>query len=243
MLDFEIHWDKYEYGDKHIHGEYKPIPASKMLPDWFKKLDPTSEKNNNMTTAKRCRGIYDILASGYMFLWPFDAEIIKDQNGRLTVINARNKGNDKFHPHDFFQVEGYPDINLEFQAHGIQKVTTPYRIQTPPGTSILVKQPPYRPELRTEIMEGIIDTDGYYGEFNILFIIKKLNFNRNIIIKAGTPLAQIIPFVRGEWNIQYGNIDKDKKIIFDDMAEDIDKFYQKNIWDKKIYKEKSINND
>lgn len=236
MLDFEIHWDQHKYGDKHIYGEYKPIPTSKILPDWFKKLNSESEKNNNASTAKRCRGIYDILASGYMFLWPFDAEIIKDNNGRLTIVNARSKGSNQFSPHPHFQVEGYPDVSLEFQSDGIQKVITPYRIKTPPGTSVLVKQPSYRPELRTEVMEGIIDTDGYYGDFNILFLIKKINFNRNIIIKAGTPLAQIIPFIRGEWNLKYGPINRDEQIIFDDMATNIEKFYQKNIWDKKIYK-------
>jgi hypothetical protein len=238
MLDFEVHWENFKYGDDHIHGKYKPIPSSSILPDWFKRLEPEiSDGNNKGVTAKRCRGLYDIMASGYMVLWPFDAKISKDDNGRLMIYKARTGHAEEFHPHPHFQVEGYPDMRMENQTVGIQKLTTPYRIKTPEGTSILVKQPAYRPELRTEVMEGIIDSDSYYGDFNILFIIKEINTSRSVIIKAGTPLAQVIPFVRGDWQMKTDKVDEDKAHLFESLATNIDRFYQKEMWNRKVFKD------
>ena len=238
MLDFEVHWADFKYGDDHIHGKYKPVPASSMLPEWFKRLEPEiSEGHHKGSTAKRCRGLYDIMASGYFILWPFDAKIEKDDNGRLMIFKARTSSTEDFHPHPHFQIEGYPDMRMENQSAGIQKLTTPYRVVTPEGTSVLVKQPPYRPELRTEVMEGIIDTDKYYGDFNILFLIKDINTSRPVTIKAGTPLAQVIPFVRGEWQTKFDKIDEDKFHIFNATAQNIDRFYQKEMWEKKVFKD------
>lgn len=238
MLDFEVHWADFKYGNDHIHGKYKPVPASSMLPEWYKRLEgELIDGPNRGYTAKRCRGIYDIMASGYMILWPFDAKITRDDNGRLLIHKARTGHSEDFHPHPHFQVEGYPDMKIEGQSAGIQKLTTPYRVKTPEGTSVLVKQPSYMPELRTEIMEGIIDTDEYYGDFNILFIIKEIKTSRPVIINAGTPLAQVIPFVRGEWQMKTDEIDKDRLHLFNATATNIDRFYQKEMWTRKVFED------
>ncbi len=215
---------------------FKPVPAIEMLPDWYKRLPAEGEGHNHGLTAKTCRGVFDIMASGYIIKWPFDVRIEKDENGRLYCFKARTGETSDFDPHPPFQVEGYQDLLLESQKDGIQKLKSPYRINTPPGTSILVKQPAYRPELRTEVMEGIIDTDTYYGGFNVLFMIKKINTDRKVIIKSGTPLAQIFPFVREEWSLSYGSVEEDRKQINDDMAMNVDKFYQRYMWTRKVFK-------
>jgi hypothetical protein len=236
VLELEIHWEQFELGEKHHLDLFKPVPATEMLPDWFKRLDVESPPPMRGTTAKTCRGLYDSMASGYIFRWPFDVKIEKDEDGRLFCYKARTMEASDFAPHPHVQMDGYQDPILESQRDGVQKLKSPYRFKTPPGTSILVKQPAYRPELRTEAMEGIIDTDTFYGRFNILFMIKKTDSNRTINIKAGTPLAQIIPFVRGEWALKYGEIDKKQETIFEDMAGNIDKFYQRYQWDRKVFK-------
>lgn len=237
MLELEIHWDAQKYGDKHILGMYKPVPAIEMIPDWFKRLDTEGQPPFSGMTAKTCRGLFDIMTAGYIFRWPFDAKIDKAEDGRLRIYKSRDGSNHDFAPHPHFQLDGYPDLLLESQHAGIQKLKGPYKFKTPPGTSLLIKQPSYRPELRTEVMEGIVDTDGYYGDFNILFMIKNINSDRKINIKAGTPLAQIIPFVRGEWEIKYDTVNSDEAAVFDDMANNIDKFYQKHLWERKIFKD------
>lgn len=236
MLELQVHWDNYELGDKYYLDMFKPVPAIEMLPDWFKRLPTEGGDHGHGLTAKTCRGLFDIMASGYIVRWPFDVRIEKDEEGRLFCYKARTGENSDFDPHPAFQVDGYPDLLLETQREGVQKLKSPYRISTPPGTSILVKQPAYRPELRTEVMEGIIDTDAYYGGFNILFMIKKVDTDRKVVIKSGTPLAQIIPYVREEWAISYGEIDEKKRQINDDMANNIEKFYQRYLWNRKVFK-------
>lgn len=236
LLEIQVQWDAYDLGEDHHLNMFKPVPATEMLPDWFKRLDQDGSEHNHGITAKTCRGLFDIMAGGYIIKWPFDVRIEKDSNGKLFCYKARTGEIEDFNPHPHFQMEGYQDMLLESQKEGVQKLKSPYRIVTPPGTSIFVKQPAYRPELKTEVMEGIIDTDKFYGPFNILFMIKKVNTDRKVIIKAGTPLAQIFPFVRGEWNLTYGKVDESKKKIFEDMALNIDKFYQRYHWDRKVFK-------
>ena len=231
-----MHWKDFDLGEKHPFFLYKPIPAEKMLPDWFKRLE---SGDSIKKTAKTCKGLYDIIASGYLVLWPFDAKIEKNEEGKLIIFKSRTGTNEDFSPHPHYQIDGYPDQLLESQADGVQKLNSPYVLKSPPGTSILVKQPSYRPELRTEVMEGIIDTDQYYGDFNVLFMIKKTKSDRPISIKAGTPLAQIIPFVRGDWSIKYDSIDEKELEIFNAYAYNIDKFYQKHMWERKVFKDEA----
>lgn len=244
MLELQIHWEDFDLGEEHYLHMFKPVPAVEMLPEWFKRLDSESTKcehgQGHGPTAKTCRGIFDTMASGYIVRWPFDVRIEKDENGRLFCYKSRDGGQQDFNPHPHFQMDGYPDLLLESQRDGVQKLKAPYRIQSPEGTSILVKQPAYMPELKTEAMEGIIDTDKYYGTFNILFMIKKIETNRKVSIKAGTPLAQIIPFVRGEWSLSYGKIDENRKKITDDMANNLDKFYQRYQWNRKVFKGETV---
>lgn len=239
MLDFEVHYEASDSDDLHLHNMFKPVLAQTMLPEWFKKLESTDD--DGRLTGKSCRGIFDIMASGYMFVWPFDAEIYKDERGKLAIRNSRSLMTNDFSPHPHYQLSGYPDLNLQNQAVGVQKLLTPYRIKTPPGTSLLMMQPAYRPDLRTEVAPGIIDTDVYYGTMNVLFTLKETNAKRTIKIKAGTPLAQIIPFVRGEWQIKYDKINNKKAEANDLMAGNIEKFYQKHMWERKVFKDETDN--
>lgn len=232
MLEIEVHCDAPS-DPLHPSILYKPYPASENIPTWFDRL---GIENHGSLTVKRCRGVADIINSGYLINWPFDATILKNNEDKLEIIRTRTMDRTPFHPHPSIQVEGYPDFNLHSQANGIDKITTPYRIVTPPGTSILVQQPPYRPELKVDVMPGIIDSDTFYGEFNVLFMIKDYSGDRKIKIKAGTPLAQIIPFVRGEWEIKYDKINPDKLSTSNALSENVDSFYTKYLWEKKVYK-------
>lgn len=237
MLDFEVHYDAVDADDLHIHKMFKPVPAVSVLPEWFKRLKTSDDQDQHFDTVKQCRGVWDILSMGYIYCWPFDAEIFKDDAGKLEIIKSRNHGQEDFHPHAHAQLEGYHDINFQNQAKGIQKLATPYRIKTPPGTSIMLINPPYRPDLKTTAMPGIIDTDTFYGGFNVLFTINEISGKRKVKIKSGTPLVQIIPFVRQEWQLKFDKVDDKKRDVVDLMAVNLQKFYQKYMWHRKVYKD------
>jgi hypothetical protein len=237
VLDFEVHYDAVDADDLNVYKMFKPVPAVSVLPDWFKRLKTSDDPEQDIDTVKQCRGVWDILSMGYMFLWNFDAEIFKNENGKLDIIKSRSKSVEDFQPHPPTQLSGYRDLNFESQAHGVQKVITPYRIKTPSGTSVMVIQPPYRPDLKTTIMPGIIDTDKFYGEFNILFTLNDIPSNRKIKIKAGTPLAQVIPFARQEWQLKFDKIDDNKKESAQLLSSNIQKFYQKLLWTRKVFRD------
>jgi hypothetical protein len=237
LLEFEVHHNHFGQDEMFISNLFKPVPAVSMLPEWFKRLATDDDQNQDFPTVKQCRGVWDILASGYYFLWPFDVEIFVNEMGKLDIVKTRNRADrHAFHPHPHSQLEGYNDITLEKQMSGVQKISTPYRVKTPPGTSVLVQQPPYRPELRTTVMPGIIDSDTYYGDFNILFTLNEMSGKRKIKIKSGTPLAHVIPYVRGEWELKFDNIDKEKDEMTQELARDVEKFYQKYLWHRKVFK-------
>ena len=216
---------------------FKPVPAVSVLPDWFKRLKTDDDQDQNYSTVKQCKGVWDILSMGYLFLWPFDVEIFKNENGRLDIVKSRTKSQDGFEPHPHIQLEGYQDINFQNQERGVQKILTPYILKTPEGTSTMMIQPPYRPELKTTIMPGIVDTDTFYGTFNILFTIKDISGKRKIKIRAGTPLAQVIPFRRDEWNLTFKPIDKEKRDTIAKMSDNLERFYQRHLWHRKVFKD------
>jgi hypothetical protein len=235
LLDFEVHYDAADADDFHIHKMFRPVPAVSVLPEWFKRLKTDDHQDQNFSTVKQCKGVWDILSMGYVFLWPFDVEIFKHENGKLDIVKSRTKSHDDFEPHPHIQLEGYQDINFQNQERGVQKVLTPYKIKTPEGTSIMVIQPPYRPDLKTTAMPGIIDSDTFYGDFNILFTINDISGKRKIKIRAGTPLAQIIPFKRDEWKLTFNKVDEDKRQVVDIMSNNIEKFYQRHMWHRKVF--------
>ena len=237
-MKFKICIDSYvhDLGPEHHINEYRPTPAEEHLPEWFKGLT----NNNNIMTAKTCRGLYDMMTSGYMVVWPFDVTITKDEHNKFFIKRTRDDNRDGlFNPHPHVQLGMYPDAAVSMQKFGVEKVVLPYKVKTSKNTSIMIIQPPYRPDLKTEIMPGVIDTDKFYTPLNILFTIKPFEYTKDIKIAAGTPLAQVIPFVRSAWGIEYGKVDPTLDQITQENVNNIDKYYQKKLWTRKLFKRKA----
>jgi hypothetical protein len=207
------------------------------LPTWFKELH-NLDVPPDFLTAQGCRGLYDMMTAGYMVVWPFDVTISKDENNKVFVkqVARGDMNREKFNPHPHLQLGHYQDANLSSQKFGVEKVNLPYKMRTSKGTSLMMIQPPYRPELKTEVMPGIIDTDKFYSPLNVLFTVKPIEFTKDIKISAGTPLAQLMPYVRSEWEIEYNQIDVRLDQITQENIDNIDRHYQKKLWTKKVFK-------
>ena len=106
-------------------------------------------------------------------------------------------------------------------------------IKTPKGYSCLYTHPLNRHDLPFTTLSGIIDTDSVIHEGHIPFFIKK-DFEG--VIKSGTPIIQVIPFKRENWQSL-----KNKDLI--PIAEkqamlsllNTHSWYKKNIWKTKKY--------
>ena len=91
-----------------------------------------------------------------------------------------------------------------------------WRIQTPPGYSCLLMEPINRnvEELPFRVLPRIIETDQETKEI-FISLVPRVDFP--IAIKHNTPLIQVIPFERTEWELKKGGFDAD-------LSKELDEF-------------------
>ncbi len=203
----------------------QPEPASKMIPQWWKDLPhylwgedkfsmqayrrdgKNGESSGNGVPnvgLKRCLPILDGLTAGYIIKSHCDIEFAyRDGANRnnttqeaffASSINPVTRwSTDQFKGYDI--PEGYSDQVYKWSGHWI--------IKTPPGYSTLFIHPVGYNSLPFKTIAGVVDTDKLETDVNPPFIIQK-DFEG--IIEAGTPIVQVIPFKRDEWEMEITHI-------------------------------------
>jgi len=197
-----------------------PVPASKCIPDWYKKstvfkpeevmFGSNNEVNVNL---KNCMPFLDALSAGYVQRTWCDIHIsLKDNQVEYRyslepeIMSARNKVS--------VNVIGF--YNVEF----IWK--TVWRAVLPKGYSLLITHPLNRLDLPFQTMTGFVDADHFYhtSTGNIPFFVKE-GFQG--IIPAGTPMFQMIPVKRDDWEMS--------KISFDlERVTKLEREIRKKFW-------------
>jgi hypothetical protein len=212
-----------------------PKPAKLYIPEWYKSIKPLKEnelKFNESTqisnlNVKNCVPYLDALSSGYIQeLW---TDILIEKNNEEIVfryatspapLSAREKISVKidqnFYPFEFV-----------WQRH--------WGVSLPKGYSMLVTQPLGRVDLPFQTMSAIVDADTFKfsGVGNIPFYIKKDFLG---IIPAGTPMYQIIPFKRDNWESSienYNGLETEKSER--NIKRHFLNSYKKQFWQKKTY--------
>jgi hypothetical protein len=189
---------------------YYPIPASKAVPDWYKTMpssysDETERLKFDSSTMKRCMPVFDALNIGYLILNYVDIQIEYDsENDKQLFYWAGDNYKDVVTFHPSFQTDGYK--NTQPSPHGAAKFLNPWGIKTPKGYSCLFTSPIHREDSGIKILEGVVDTDVYNVPVQFPFIVDKTFTG---LIPAGTPLVQVIPFKRDEFEM---SIEKPKEL-------------------------------
>ena len=198
-----------------VPEEYKPVPASRIIPDWYKNLESYigGEKRpdgNAMTTAtaKRCMPIFDAITGGYIISTHTDLWVSQRPDGPENKISPyyewANFGAISFHPKS--QLPEHPnDTGHEF---AYPKWNNTWAIQTPPGYSCLFISPLHR-ETPIIALPAIVDTDNYNAPVNFPFVLRDPKMDG--LIPAGTPIMQVIPFKRDEFQMEIGDSEDFKK--------------------------------
>jgi len=203
----------------------EPYPARKLIPDWYKALPPKLEKKDLLrnSTIKRCAPFLDAMTVGWIIPLAADVEIItnSDASGldykwifHKTMIENHNPDQISTSkcPH-----HSAPKPPLKFLNY--------IYIKMPPGYSALFVPPLNRPDPRFTCISGLVD-DGYMGTDDLSYINFPFFFNipsYTGIIKAGTPLVQLIPIKRDHV------LEQSRKIEFNKISKENKKKVEKTI--------------
>ncbi len=220
----------------------KPKPAIKFLPAWYKsmpkytdnskisKLSDTNPGSTN-TTLRLCSPFLDSLASGYIIELACDIEVTQTNE----TISARWRFEEEII--DAHPKRQAPDLPKAFEGRydDIFKFNNIYTIHTPKGYSTLFTHPLNRWDLPFRTFSGVVETDTFPNPvlFPFQFAFKE---EKTIIIEKGTPLVQLIPFKRNNWNSTFGEYNEleSNKARFA-LFSKIVRSYKSQWWIKKTY--------
>lgn len=224
----------------HVFQKIKndPKPATFYIPEWYKKTPqfinndiklPFVSSNSNLTV-KMCLPFLDALSCGYMITLPFDIGVTKNEPGFKFTWET-----DQLDFIDGHGPEQYPGLLIpdEFDKNAY-KFNTSHIIETPPGYSLIFTHPFNRVDLPFYTFTGIVDSDRFNQlPVNIPFLIKK-DFEG--IIEKGTPIAQIIPIKREQWNSEFNdyNFEQSQYAMYD-LKSVMLRSYKTRWWQKKKY--------
>ena len=212
----------------------QPKPASKLVPDWYKNTESYVNKErkplgdgSTSATIKRCVPVFDAITAGYIIESPADVFVsIKDGQ---QWFEWSDFGLIEFHP-----IEQAPE-HPNKKPFSYPKWRNPWAITTPKGCSTLFVQPFHRESVFT-ILPGIVDTDQYTAAVNFPFVINDPNFEG--LIPKGTPIAQVIPFKRDAFKMEFGGQEElieQNNITIKLQTKFFDR-YKTMFWSRKEYK-------
>lgn len=173
---------------------FYPTPAKKTIPEWLIKLKPYDhDKNTNkpIRTAKRCLPLLDAVMLGYtiyttadLYITPTEFDPLFEWSGGLGI---------RFH-------EAEQTSTHSRTEHQTPKYMNPWAIETPHGYSTLFTSPLNNDKLPLIVFSGVVDTDTYTAPVHFPFIVADKKFSG--LVPAGTPIAQVFPFLREKWDMQ-----------------------------------------
>lgn len=193
-----------DFGHEWVPKEYYPVAGVKAVPDWYKQMETSHAKNKTegfevreSQTIKRCMPVLDAITAGYIIKTYTDL-FVKYTDGVLGFEWANDTEDSiSFHPAN--QLINYKNLDLPY---GAPKLRNPWGIKTPKNYSCLFISPLHRPDCGIKILEGVVDTDLYTSPVQFPFLVDK-GFSGTI--PAGTPIAQVIPFKRDSFRMEFGD--------------------------------------
>jgi hypothetical protein len=185
--------------------QIKPYPAVRQLPNWFLDMEPYDAPHSKYpsdgklhfrgrvanTTFKRCVPLLDGMSAGYII--PLWADVMVEQENNFPLIYWKT-ASDIFQQHGKSSKEIVPPTGY---SNIVYKYANCWIPQTPKGYSCLITSPLGYQDLPFKAIPAIVDTDRSTLELAFPVWVKE-GFEG--IVKKSTPMIQIIPFKRDDWN-------------------------------------------
>ena len=221
----------------------KPEPIIKTIPEWYRKADrfavneSTDEywkapDGGKIPTWKACPAVFDIMGTGYTLKTPCDVEFyMKGQNLAVKINNPMYQDFCSARPTmpQFVNPKGYHSDHFAWFPD--------WAVEVPEGYSVLYAQPFNRFELPFLTTSGIIDNDKVNLPGTMPFFVAEGFVG---IIPAGTPYAQMIPFLRENWESEIKI--EDPKNLMNKNQNNSNKYrvpdggiYKNEVWTKRTY--------
>lgn len=188
-----------------------PEPGTKNIPTWYKNQpgvtgpSPDVPENGSLRlSVKKCQAFFDAMAVGYVLKVPVDI-YIDTTEGKLDIQlpGEMQRFRAELIAHHSTEQISHFQINEGIYINQILRIHPTWMVSTPEGYSTLFMQPMHQAPTPLKAVEAIIDTDKFWSDGHLSFFIEK-NFKG--VIKQGTPLAQVFPFKREDWQME---IDKE----------------------------------
>jgi hypothetical protein len=241
MMSKKINFKARNKNDFEI--QTKPYPAVKNLPDWFLNMTPYEpldgypndgklhlRNRDPNITFKKCVPLLDGMSAGYIV--PLWTDVMVEQENNVPFIYWKTK-NDVFSLHGSSTEKIVPPPGYQNIVYKYNNCWIP---QTPPGYSCLILSPLGHNDLPFKAVPAIVDTDKSTLELVFPMWVKE---GLTGIVEKDTPIAQIIPFKRDNWEStfdfypdgEYKNIVEEKNINTIIVGH-----YLKKYWSKKKFK-------
>lgn len=231
----------------------KPRPASKFIPDWYKKMPKHCKAENvpptlqneflddlvGVGTMKSCLPARDYLTGGYIIPSWSDYMFIKDkQEGFINVGMPLQPEDDVANyvgcgTHGEEQVRGSWIADLCDVEGKILKLESPWQIKTPKGYSTLFFSPHYH-KCDVKIFPAIVDTDMHH---EVNFPFELVNPDKRTHLKYGDPVIQALPFKRDDWESEIKERDEKAVTSFRNLCKMIYRSpYNRLTWTRKKFR-------
>jgi hypothetical protein len=213
------------------------VKSQSIIPEWYSKTPRWKndkkivDQKLGVQTFKQCIPFLDSLTSGYLITLPCDVLVASENNkpfiswkysGENPILKLRN-------------IEDNEKLPVPHGCSELQFVwSMPLTMKIQDGYSLLITHPFNRFELPFVTMSAIVDANFALSPYsNIPFFIQK-DFNG--IIKKGTPIAQVFPFRREDWETKESeSLLNESKITGKKSMSVMVGWYKNNFWKQKKY--------
>ena len=186
---------------------YPIVKTSQELPKWtylvredFKK-EQFAKKDIHLA---RCPGIFHMFTQGFIMPAWNDFEIDCNGEGIKWEISGDRGMNDSLLEKSVINIQSGFTIGKylpkrPWSIPHILKYNTPWHVITPKNVKMLMLPLPFTEDFDFECCPGILEP-AYTTELNVQLFWNKINGKR--MVKAGTPLAQLIPLTEKEYTFE-----------------------------------------
>mgnify|MGYP000430148179 FL=1 len=231
-------YKKLEYDVYHPVFEHIGY-MNNVMPEWFKKIEKFSGGKLSIMpstiTVKSCAPFMDAFLTGYYIPAPVDFLVEQTPDGpRITwnFFDFDYKETDFIIERNVGMIPTLP-IPIGFHSNHFSW-STKQILKVEDGYSLLITHPLNRDDLPFRTMSGIVDANYPMNGGKLPFLLRE-GFEG--IIKAGTPIAQIIPIKTEPWKLERNtNLLAEAKLARSESLKHSIGWYKNKYWKRKEYK-------